>query len=274
VLKIFCEICKKKINPYMLKQFDIINGKELLEIECLSCRKYNYVDIETYMLIRKDWEMPVIKCENLKKPQSLNIIVVSNERCGISWICKIISEVHEKMFNTTPEWDYEISRLIARKKHLPLPQGWNTVYDLNPEVLLERGYDRVLVVQRDLDTLLKAQMLYNHDELSNEYVGINEDTLLRKVKENWELVYGKEIIHPKCLKVRLEDLNNYTVASFNEILDFLNFPTYGRPVIIPTSPPDRNWEAYSSILPKNHSICKRLEEIDVCYKKNKNGCEK
>lgn len=257
----FCKFCKTKLNPYMIKQLD---ENFVIEIECMECRKYNYIDKETYFYVRKDWEMPTIQPINNKLPKDMNIIVVSTERCGISWVCKIISEIHEKMFGTCPEWNYEISRVDARKKHLPLPQGWNTVYNIDPQKLVDRDYDRVLIIQRDLKELLKAQIIYWHNELS--YIGLDNESLLEKTKRYWNLVYGKKISSPKCLRIRLEDLNNYTVSTFNEILDFLNFPSFSRPVLIPISPPNRNWEAYSSVLPKGHNLFKRLEEIDEAYK--------
>jgi len=256
-----CKFCKKKLNPYLLEQ---IYDKDCIEIRCGNCRKSNFISLETYFLTKRDWLMPTIQPINNKLPKDMNVIVVSTERCGISWICKIISKIHEGMFGVPIEWNYEISRVDSRKKHLPLPQRWNTVYNIDPQKLVDRDYDRVLIIQRDLKELLKAQIVYWHNELS--YIGLDNETLLEKTKRYWKLVYEKEIINPKCLRVRLEDLNQYTVATFNEILDFLNFPTFGRPVVIPTSPPNRNWESYSSVLPKGHNLFKRLEEIDEAYK--------
>ena len=257
-----CEFCRSKLNPYLIEQ---IFNKKHIEIRCGNCRKSNFISLETYFYIKEDWEMPTIQPIDNKLPKDMNVIVLSTERCGISWICKLISRIHESMFNIPIKWNYEISPLEAKKKHLPLPKGWNTVYNVDPGKIVERDYDRVLIVQRDLITLLKAQTVYWHNELS--YTGLNEETLLGKIERHWKLVYGKEVNNPKCLKVRLEDLNNYTIESFHEILDFLNFPTFGRPVIIPTSPPNRNWESYSSVLPKGHNLFKRLQEIDEAFKK-------
>lgn len=257
-----CIFCRNKLNPYLVEQ---IFSEDNIEIRCGHCRKSNFITLETYLYLKKDWEMPTIEPINNKLPKDLNVMVVSNERCGISWMAKVISQVHENMFGMPIEWNYEVSKVAARKKHLPLITGWNTVNDVNPILLIERGYDRVLIVQRDLLTLLKVQTVYCHNEL--EYIRAREESLLRKIERYWNLVNGKEINHPRCLKIRLEDLNNYTVVTFHEILDFLTFPTFGRSVMIPISPPERNWEAYSSILPKEHELCKRLQEIDEVYKK-------
>lgn len=257
-----CTFCKEKLNPYLIEQ---ICNENNIEIKCWKCRKSNFVSWDTYFHITNDWDMPIVQPINNKLPQDMNIIILSTERCGVSWVARVISQVHYKMFSTSPEWNFEISRVEARKKHLPLPQGWNTVYNVKPQALLEHGFDRVLVIQRDMKELFKAHMLYNRDELNNEYVAPNEEAMINQLERYYKIVYEEKINNPKYLKVHLEDLNKYTVATFNEILDFLNFPSHSRPIIVPTSPPHRNWEAYSSILPKKHELCKRLRDIDKVF---------
>jgi len=259
-----CSFCGEDLHPLLLKQAIQINNKLLLDIECLnlSCRKHNWITKEHYLFLRNDHFKPYPFKLNNKLPKHMNIIMVSNERCGISWIAKTISRIHESMFGTYPKWNFEVSKVIARKKHLPIFKGWSTVYDTDPQKLIDHGYDRVLIIQRDYNELLKAHLLYEYDAVSDDHAIQNEELVRNRLKKYYEIIYGKEIDNKKCLKIRLEDLNKYTIATFNEILDFLNFPSYGRPIIIPTSPPQRNWEAYSSILPKGHKLCNRLEKID------------
>lgn len=265
-----CEFCRSKLNPYLLKQADYIKDQLIFEVECLNCRKYNYLSLEAYLSLKKDYLMPKVRPINNKLPYEMNIMVVSLERCGISWIGKTLSDIHEDMFGIAIEWNYEVSKVMATRNRFPIMEGWNSVYDVDPQILVDRGYDRVLIIQRDLEELLRAQKLYCYDEIMLSDKGLinthHEKVLERRIKEYWDLLYGKNINHQKCLKVRLEDLNNYTVATFEKIFDFLNFPEVGRPKIIPVSPPNRNWEAYSSILPQGHQLCKRLDRIEKEYK--------
>lgn len=270
-----CTYCRKKLNPYLLKQVVFDKDQKLIfEIECFGCRKYNYVDIGTYFQIRKDFEMPKIEPINNKLPKDLNVMVLSTERCAISWIAFVISNVHEAMFGEPIEWSFEVSRVISTRKRFPIIKGWSNVYNVKPEQLLEKEYDKVLVIQRDFEELKKAHLLYNREDIIYDIYQTGEDdikkreeAMMKSLKKDYDIVYGREIDDPRYHKVHLEDLNKYTVATFNEVLDFLNFPSHGRPAIVPVSPPHRNWEAYSSILPKGHEICKRLKEIDEKYKK-------
>jgi len=259
-----CNNCYTKLNPYLIEQ---IYDEDHIEVRCGHCRESNFISLETYLYLKKDWIMPTIKPIDNKLPKDMNVIILSTERCGISWIVKVISQIHENMFGVPIDCNYEISRLEAKKKHLPLPKGWNTVYNVASQKIVDRDYDRVLIIKRDLEELLKAQMLYSRWELVNGIDNMTEERLISKITRYWKLVYEKEINDPKCLTIRLEDLNRYTVNTFNEILDFLNFPSFFRPVLIPIIPPDRNWEAYSSILPKGHKLFPRLQEINEAYKK-------
>lgn len=255
----------------MLKQANYINEQLVFEVECLNCRRYSYVSEEGYFSLRKDYEMPRIKPIDNKLPICLDVMVVSMERCAISWIGKEISRTHEDMFGIPIEWHYEVSRLMASRERFPIMKGWSGVYNIDPQILVDKGYDKVLIIQRDLDTLIQVQKLYNHEEIMLNNQEINqhhERVFINNIEKTWNLVYGKEINHRRCLKVRLEDLNNYTVDTFKEVFDFLNFPEHGRPHILPTTPENRNWEAYSSILPKGHELCSRLKRIEKEWKGN------
>jgi len=265
-----CKNCGEILNPLLLKQAIDSNGELFFDVECvnLECRLHNWISKENYLYLRRDYIKPYLPKLNNKLPYELNTIFVSQERCGISWIIKILSNIHESMFGIPIEFvtkkNTEISALIATRNRLPLPKKWNNVYNVDPQALLnkkdpdENQYDRVVIVQRDHDTMIKAHELY----FNVEWTGEQRETAMRKTEEHYQLVYGKEINDPRCKKFRLEDLNNYTISTFNEMLDFLNFPSFGRPIMIPINPSERNWQVYSSVLNKNQPLCNRLKEIE------------
>ena len=262
-----CEFCRAKLNPYLLKQVVQEDNELIFEVECLNCRKYNYISEETYFHLRKDWIMPTIQPINNKLPSEMNVIFVSMERCGISWIIRTLSDVHEEMFGIPIMFETkkntEISYVVATRDRLPLPLKWNNVYNVDPQRLVDKidpngnKYDRVIIIQRDYETMIKVHELY----FNEEWTGKQRETAMRKTKEHYQLVYGREVNDYRCKKFQLEDLNNYTIASFTEMLDFLNFPLIGRPTMITINPSERNWQVYSSVLSKGHEVCNRLQII-------------
>lgn len=251
----------------MIKQISIEDNQQILEIECVACRKYNYISLETYLLLKRDYEMPVMKPINLKLPSDLNVLIVSMERCGISWVARVISMLHEKTFGKAIHFNPEkISAVQATRTRFPVIKGWNNVYDVNPLDVLKtkdngEQYDKVLIVKRKLKTIQAVHEIYYPD-----YLGEDQKVKWReKDVELYDLVYNQEIDDPRCMTVNLEDLNNYTVATFNELMDFFNFPEVGRPIIVPILAPERNSEAYTSILAKGQPLIERLNKINTFY---------
>jgi len=53
-----CKYCEAKLNPYLLEQ---IFDNDSVEIRCWKCRKSNFVSLETYFYIKKDYDMPTIE---------------------------------------------------------------------------------------------------------------------------------------------------------------------------------------------------------------------
>lgn len=254
----------------MLKQVLKEHKKLVFEIECVNpeCRKYNYLSQRAYFHLRKDTFKKFIIPINNKLPSEMNVIIDSLERCGISWVVRSLSQYHKPMFGSKITFTPEISSVIATRHRFPIPKGWNNVYGVDPYDLLKRGYDRVLVVQRDIKTQEWVDRIYYAQEgLSEDFI----EKLIDKMKKEYKMVYKEGIDDPHYLKVRLEDLNNHTVDTFTKLMDFFNFPEYGRPPIIPIVPKDRNWEAYSSILPMNQKLTGRLEKIERLYEISKDG---
>lgn len=263
-----CRECKAKMSPLTLKQVDKENKNLRFELECHACGNKNIVSEKMYFKIRKDFA-PLKKIEpiNNKLPSEMNVMFVSLQRCGISWIIKILSQFHEFLFGEPIPYtkeNAEISKLIATRKRFPLPQRWNCVYEVDPKQLVERGYDRIVIVERDLETLKRVHQIYFQEDL----IWMQRETLLRKIEESWKLVYENEIDDPSVIQINLEDLNNYAQQTFTRLMDFLNFPKVGRPPIIPIPTPDRNWEAFSSLLQRESGIYNKLKGIEKIYRDN------
>lgn len=263
-----CENCKAKLSPLTLKQVDR-DGKNLrFELECHACGFRNVVSKKMYFKIRKDFA-PLRKIEpiNNKLPSEMNVIFVSLQRCGISWIIYALSDHHEFLFGEPIPYEKEnaeISKVIATRTRFPLPQRWNCVYEADPKQLVKRGYDRIVIVERDLEELKVAQQIYFQEDLT----WMQRETLIRKIEEAWHLVYESGVDDPRVMKVHLDDLNNYTRQTMNKLMDFLNFPKVGRAPVLPIAV-YRQWEVYSSMLEKEKGICNKLQGLEQIYKKNR-----
>ena len=66
-----------------------------------------------------------------------NIIMSSVGRCGASWVCGVISEIHRQIYGETIEWNWGISRYIATTTKYYFPEGFNQVLYINPLNLLK-----------------------------------------------------------------------------------------------------------------------------------------
>lgn len=267
-----CENCGSKLNPLMLKQAEYVGNVLTFEVECMVCRSYNYLSKKAYFLMKKDYDMPIMKPINLKLPSDLNVAIVSMQRCGISWVVRELNMLHERIFGESIKFFPEVSFVEATRTRFPVIKGWIWVFDVNPLDLLRtkdngEKYDRVLIVKRKLKTIMTVHEIYYPEDLS-------EDQKVKwraKDEKIYDKVYNQEINDPRCMTVNLEDLNNYTVNTFNELMDFLNYPEYERPIIAPILAPERNSEAYSSILTKGQPLIKRLETIASFYEVTLDG---
>jgi len=157
-----------------------------------------------------------------------------------------------------PPKNAEISPVIATRDRFPIPKGWCNVYDIDPRLLIKKDYDRIIIVHRDLKTLMVVNSLYYPLDLSED----QRKRFKIRHKKDYEKVYGYEIDDPRFLRVDLDDFSNYTVSVFNEVMDFLNFPEMGRPKITPIIPPElRNWEVFSSLLERGQPVSNTLKRI-------------
>ena len=204
----------------------------------------------------------------MKTPSELNVMFVSMDRCGISWIIRILSKVHEMMFNCPIDFTLEISRKISINPSYKFPKGWISVYDVEPEELLKCGYDKVVSIQRPFQTLCRVYALYYKNDIPFEECLKQEPLYFEQIKKYYKKVYGNidKITDPRYKNFLLDDLNNYTNSTFNELMDFLEFPKEGRPLLFPVNPPERNWQSYSSVLKSNEELGSRLMDIEERYK--------
>ncbi len=189
----------------------------------------------------------------------MNIIFISMEGCGASSISPLISQMHEVFYGKRIQWSMEISRVLASSNDYIFPKGFVGVYYVNPKRVLERPFDKVIILQRPFKDIKK-----------NIYARLNrekDEEMERKINFYYELIYEQELKDERVFKVNLQDFADYPVATFSDLFDFLGYPRKHRPLIFPypiwhhseSEPlnPDtpklhRDWIKRSTILRKGH----------------------
>ena len=193
----------------------------------------------------------------------INVIISSMELAGIGWFTSLLSTTHTYMFGEPIRWRYEISRFEATRERRPLPQGWSTVWNADPEVLVNRGFEKVITIQKNLEDACYSHALYMRPHKTYEEIVDFEPRFLNIVKSKWiKYEQWQKFEHENHLALHLDDLNNHTTQMFTRVLDFLGFPKEGRPLYIPV-PVYRDWERYSNI---NH---KKEDQVPDPLKKIK-----
>ncbi len=263
-----CKNCKMKLNHLQIE--DISKGKKgeyVAEVRCFNpiCKELNFISMKSYFSLKREVEgiAEVTRKLDKKLPGEMNILMVSMERSGSSWLAAHISECHRETFGVLPLWNHEISRLIASRDRFETPKGWNSVYNVDIKQILTRDYDKIILLQKDYDSLCRDIWLYNHPDKAydDDFMG----RLRKHVRKYWDLMFDQEYEDSRVIKVRLEDLNNFTYNEMNRLLDHLEFPRVGRCHIMAVNPPERNWQVYSDILPTGVAICNRLRTIQEQY---------
>ena len=129
--------------------------------------------------------------------------------------------------------------------------------------MLERGYDKIIIVTRDLIALCNALALYFRMAKTKKEVIeliLKEPDYFSNIKRQWSKL-DQEFDDPNIFKFTLEDWNNFTFQTFNTLLDFLGFKKEGRPLLVPARV-KRDWEGYScSFLPKEYKVYDRIQAI-------------
>jgi hypothetical protein len=280
-ININCEFCHQKLNHLLVRQLIKNNNEILVDVECVNpeCQRHNYMSEDAYFYLKDDFlDKPLVLKKNLKLPSEMSVIFVSMKSCGISWIIRELSKYHKAMFGKpiifTPN-NAEISTQIATKPRFPLPKGFNNVYGVDPQLLLDKvdpdgnRYDRVVVIHRPLEELLNVYKIrMGNEKLNLDFV----EKLLEKAKVEYNNVYH-EIEDPRLLRIDLWDANQYTEAIFNELMDFLNFPTYMRPPVVRVKTLSfmALMEAYSSVWDKNFKLTGMLGRVEGLFKLTYDG---
>ena len=215
----------------------------------------------------------------------MNVVFLSTGRCGVSWVGDIIAQIYYRLYGKEIKINYEVDRIEASHKII---SGWNGLYDIDPKILINLGYDKILIIKRKHKTLERVHAHYQgylEQYGSLEHMKELRPAFFEKLALYYKLLYEQEEvnIHPNVLLVSLEDLNNYTYSSFNEIIEFLGFKLSFiqklkyflrvlkdkiRPFVVPVNPEYRNWKIYSALLPKGRELCNRLQYLNKIEVKN------
>ena len=187
-------------------------------------------------------------------------------RSAIMQIFGYVQKAYFYYFGEDLKINFETPSFNAIHKRITLPQGWNGSIGADPTLLLEREYDKIIYVSRELIDLSKALAKYHRNASTIDDIiklAIDEPHFFTNIKKKRDKL-EKYINDPRFFKFTLKDWNCFTFQTFNELLDFLEFPKEHRPLIIPVkfTKKQRNFEGYScSHLPKDYIISEKIEVI-------------
>jgi len=178
-----------------------------------------------------------------------NVILTTPELGGVGFLTSNISQywnyMHPGPFKL--RWRLESSYFEATRKRRPLPEGYVHCWNGDPQTLLDRGFDKVMVLQKTLpDSYLGMSIYFYAHEVIDNIAKIHPN-FYEIIKRKWDAMEKyRNLKDERFLFIDFEDVNNHTVKTFNEIFDFLEFEKEGRPFIMPIKV-WRNWECYSNI---------------------------
>lgn len=116
---------------------------------------------------------------------------------------------------------------------------------------------------RDLTELCEAQALYHRQAKSQKEIInliLKEPKFFSNIEKKYKLI-DKVIFDPRFLRISLNNWNNFTLQTYNKILDFLEFPKENRLQLVPVKV-DRDFEGYScSHLSEEHVMCENIQVI-------------
>ena len=159
-----------------------------------------------------------------KDPLPKNVIITSTELGGVGWFTSVISEVHDALYPKLPGkwWNYEVSRFEATRHRRPLPTGWSNVWNADPKILVERGFDKVIVLQKELTDAYYGMAIYMYPDLPIDKIKEKNERFFQIIKRKWDVMEKyRDFKHENFMYVHFNDLNNHTVKTFNELFDFL-----------------------------------------------------
>jgi len=196
-------------------------------------------------------------------------MLTTPELGGVGWFTSIISQAwnHQHSGPYKLRWRYESDRFEAVKKRRPLPEGWNHCWNADPKILLDRGFDKVIVLQRTLEDSYLGMSLYCHAFKILEDIVDVQPRFYEIIKRKWEAMEKyRDFEHERFMYVHFDELNTHTVKTFNEVFDFLDFPKEGRPLLLPVKV-WRNWECYSNIEKSGNEWFEEYDPLFVLKKR-------
>ena len=63
----------------------------------------------------------------------MNVVILSMQRCGMSWVGGVISLIHERLYGEPLHINYENNRVAVSNR---LVEGWSGFYNIDPTILL------------------------------------------------------------------------------------------------------------------------------------------
>lgn len=178
-----------------------------------------------------------------------NVILTCPELGGVGFFTSITSEAwnyqHPGPYKL--RWRYESSRFEATRFRRTFPEGYLHTWNADPQILLKRGFDKVIVLQKTLEDSYIGMSLYFYANQIMGKIPEMHPKFYEVIKRKWEFMETyRDFDDPRFLYVHFDDLNNHTVKEFKKVFDFLEFPKENRPMMIPVKV-WRNWECYSNI---------------------------
>ena len=212
-----------------------------------------------YLIHRRNGYVRIVK-----KPSELNVIITRLPRCGVSEIFGFIKLAHKAIFKSDLKIKHEISYFDVIKFDRPLVKGWNGVIGAEPQRLLDRGYDKVIVVSRSLKGACKSQLDYFRKVQTLEEcisLWLEDPAFIPKVRKKWDRL-NAVIEDPRLLIISLDQWNYQLHQTYHLILDFLEFPKEGRPHLVPVRRDPEILNAYSdSHEPLDQVPCENIRRI-------------
>lgn len=210
----------------------------------------------------KEWIRKIIIKRIRNSPANrLNVLIVSMSRCGTDAVGDKISEIHDAVYGVPIKWSYVEDPSKATSY---LVEGWSGIYDVNPLVALQIPYDKVILISRSPEELLKAQYLYYIESTQMKLPDWIRDKFLATFALLYDQLYQQNIKNnPKIFELSLEQFNSHTQFILEEVCKFLEFDMKAvrkRVVIIPVQV-ERSWEVYSTNLESNQEISDTLSRI-------------
>ncbi|GAF82936.1 unnamed protein product [marine sediment metagenome] len=221
----------------------------------------------------KEWIRKVAIKRIKKAPANrLNVCVVSMMRCGVSAVGVVLSDIHEGIYGIPINWHYveDHIRLFAEN-----PLGWHSVYNVNPYVV-DEIYDKVLIIQRDIEPLREAQRVYNQAR-AIFYGWTVHPSEIERMDKTFDFLYPQIYDHAfeedRYFLLKMDAFNAYTEKSIEALCEWLGFDmhTYKKHVVIIPVKPERDWDVNSCKISSDTEIYGALKIIGEIHAIQKRG---